>query len=1360
MSEPEQNPAELHGLVPTDLFGGFLNSSTPSNPSRMILRISAQGEIRYINTSFAAYLGLTVEELTGQPIEVAKRLCSPQIAACMDMQTASMAAGGLVADSTGRVFEPLVSLDAGILDIILSEISPGGDQGSSIIGIAEMDENERKSVRTLETGDVSILVLRIHSLEALARSQTRHDLRILLDALEETTNQAVTAYSGAVSSAGVGCFLAIFGAPRHFEDHAVRAVVAASELRKQLLRMSASFAEDGKSFAKIGLAVWTGEALTGLLGGQHLGAYSAIGAPVQAALELSSLAGEGEILLGESTLAGLIATPPEGWAFQSLQTESEPELSYLNWSGSTIVPLPEELSCVRCEMVPADSPNGPAHFTFEYLWNLQPAGAEEPSPVVRLLDGEGTSALPLREASAQTQGHTLGRYKLLEVLGAGGMGKVWLAKDRFGYPVAIKVLNTQGTPSAEALKRFRREGEIMAKLRHRSICRIYEMNEVDGVSFIAMEYVNGISLAGLLSSLPKSTSNKRRTKTSALELADLIRSARHRLPAQEELRETAKDAAPAPKAHSRSLLSVEQTLTLFSKVCEAMQFAHEHGVLHRDLKPANILLREDGEPLVADFGLAKLADSQDEASLSMTGNVFGTIQNMAPEQADSSKHVDERADIYSLGTILYHMLTGRPHFKPTGNIIIDCPKLQEHQPVRPRIHNPTIDADLEIIILKCLRPEPSQRYRSVRSLLADITHYRCGEPISARPVSTTELLWKQVLRHKTIFALSAAFLIILGIGTVVAFVQITYRAKAAQAAAAEAEAQREEADAQRQEAEAQRQEAEAQRQLAMINKKDAEEKQALAEQKEREAQASAEEAQASAEVAKRREKEAQVREKEAQEALAALRKAEAETEKQARLRLLAEDEVTKAKQLRLSAEEEAMKAEQLRLAVESQAKAGYALEPKLTLREQYLQYLRKDMPLEEGAKYYRQVVEMMLGDFTRGLSTKKEVPLLVTFNSGNSSRSASFWSLSGEPPSDLISKLRDVEDLLALYALCDPEQGLPLLYYFNLSIFDVGRALSISESMKQRGMALELKVKPDATVGDIRRQLAFLRKKDSPTKDILQIVDQMYKLLRGDRVGSLPAKRFTEEMSNYLSSSDAAMAAALGNWNPDAIVHFFITKKESYDSSMANQFHSSRRVQSITAIGKGVADLAPLFAAPYQGLERLDISYTSVPVFFLSDKTPEELVARHSALTRFDQLEKKERWGQENFFRIEKLDISYSQFASFKQILEFPHLHTLIAVGVPAKDGGVLFSSRKNIEKYKSELKILDISETPVSSFAGISKHKNLQSLRFSPEFLQDKESISELRKMNLKDISTPHDEPNQRAAVFWEKWDRGDYAK
>ena len=214
-------------------------------------------------------------------------------------------------------------------------------------------------------------------------------------------------------------------------------------------------------------------------------------------------------------------------------------------------------------------------------------------------------------------------------------------------------------------------------------------------------------------------------------------------------------------------------------MCEAVQFAHEHGVLHRDLKPGNILLREDGEPLVADFGLAKLKSSEGSRSLSLTGHVVGTLENMAPEQAESSKDVDERADVYSIGTILYQMLSGRRHFEATGNIVNDGQALKTHEPARLRNFNPQIHPDLEIITLKALRNDPAERYRSVAALRADIDHYRRGELISAKPVSPVDLLKKLVVRNKLVSGVIGASVFVIVAGALVSIYFLNARLKAA-----------------------------------------------------------------------------------------------------------------------------------------------------------------------------------------------------------------------------------------------------------------------------------------------------------------------------------------------------------------------------------------------------------------------------------------------------------------------------------------------------------------------------------------------------------------------------------------------------
>lgn len=204
---------------------------------------------------------------------------------------------------------------------------------------------------------------------------------------------------------------------------------------------------------------------------------------------------------------------------------------------------------------------------------------------------------------------------------------------------------------------------------------------------------------------------------------------------------------------------MQRVLAMMCDICEAVQFAHEAGVLHRDLKPENIMLRPDGNPVVMDFGLAKLEDDPQGLSISMEGQIVGTIEYMAPEQAQSSKHVTERADVYSLGAILYQLLTGRKHFTSSGSILQDAQALQDYESPTLRQYNKGIDRDLETIVLKALRPVPVKRYTSVRHLLEDLKRYQAGDSITARAPTIVDRVVKRVRKHRTVFLFSAALLL-------------------------------------------------------------------------------------------------------------------------------------------------------------------------------------------------------------------------------------------------------------------------------------------------------------------------------------------------------------------------------------------------------------------------------------------------------------------------------------------------------------------------------------------------------------------------------------------------------------------------
>jgi WD40 repeat protein len=327
----------------------------------------------------------------------------------------------------------------------------------------------------------------------------------------------------------------------------------------------------------------------------------------------------------------------------------------------------------------------------------------------------GSSRPAQPDASSPDRVRYFGDYELLREIARGGMGVVYRARQvSLNRPVALKMILAGQLASDDEVKRFYLEAEAAANLDHPGIVPIYEIGEHDGQHFFSMGFVEGTSLAA--------------------KVAD----------------------GPLPP---------REAATLIVKVAEAVQFAHEKGVIHRDLKPANVLLDAQGQPKVTDFGLAKKL--QADSGLTHTGQVMGTPSYMPPEQAEG-KNVGPSADVYALGAILYCLLTGRPPFQaatPMDTLI----QVVGQDPVSVRQLNATVPRDLETICLKCLEKDPRRRYGAARALAEDLNRFLSGEPIVARPVGPAERAAKWVRRRPVIAALSAAVVVtgLLGLSGVI-----------------------------------------------------------------------------------------------------------------------------------------------------------------------------------------------------------------------------------------------------------------------------------------------------------------------------------------------------------------------------------------------------------------------------------------------------------------------------------------------------------------------------------------------------------------------------------------------------------------
>jgi serine/threonine-protein kinase len=323
---------------------------------------------------------------------------------------------------------------------------------------------------------------------------------------------------------------------------------------------------------------------------------------------------------------------------------------------------------------------------------LATPGAPTPTPA-------GAGDTVVQEAPA------VAGYEVLGILGRGGMGVVYQARDRrLKRVVALKMILAVEHAGPEAAARFRAEAEALARLQHPNIVQVYEVGEQDGRPYLALEYVPGGSLARRLGGRPQ-------------------------------------PARPA----------AELTETL----ARAVHAAHSAGVVHRDLKPANVLLTSDGTPKITDFGLAKRLD---DATQTRTGLILGTPCYMAPEQAEGrNRAIGPPADGYALGGILYELLTGRPPFQ--GTTALDTlQQVRTEEPVSPSRLQPKVPRDLDTICLKCLQKAPDRRYASALDLAEDLRRFLDGRPILARPASVAERAAKWVRRHPAAAALAGTAL--------------------------------------------------------------------------------------------------------------------------------------------------------------------------------------------------------------------------------------------------------------------------------------------------------------------------------------------------------------------------------------------------------------------------------------------------------------------------------------------------------------------------------------------------------------------------------------------------------------------------
>jgi len=311
-----------------------------------------------------------------------------------------------------------------------------------------------------------------------------------------------------------------------------------------------------------------------------------------------------------------------------------------------------------------------------------------------------------RDDAFHLAGDRLGKFVILSELGRGSMGVVYEAlQEDLKRKVALKILPANITLDARQVRRFHREAESVARLRHDNVIQIYEVGEIDQTHYFAMELVDG---------------------------------------------------QPLGEALGRDKDSVLRAARIAMQAARGLAHAHERGVIHRDVKPSNLLVDRAGRVVVTDFGLARLTDS---ASLTSTDAIVGTPKYMSPEQIlPGTQPLDGRTDVYSLGATLYHVIAGRPPFEAPSVQAFIRSILEDRAP-SPRRFNRQVPHDLATIILRCLEKDPADRYADAAHLADDLERFLAGERIHAKPKGLLALSYEAVRRHRIIASFGAIALV-------------------------------------------------------------------------------------------------------------------------------------------------------------------------------------------------------------------------------------------------------------------------------------------------------------------------------------------------------------------------------------------------------------------------------------------------------------------------------------------------------------------------------------------------------------------------------------------------------------------------
>lgn len=434
----------------------------------------------------------------------------------------------------------------------------------------------------------------------------------------------------------------------------------------------------------------------------------------------------GYVGASRSYLAGLIKNLPDGWRVGSSDRAFGLACAELP-KDNRVFPISPEFEETQVRIV-LDNPSVDIRWNYWLEWRsrldkelclVALLSAMSPSEVGAVLD------ITFR---AEMQERRCGGFFLDSVAGEGGMGTVWKSRDYQGNQVAVKVMNAVGKNSVVRAERFQREALMMSQLWHRNICRILEAGEDKGNPYLAMEWVDGVTLWELL--VGGKTPSEKVTPKSMEAISNGVNATLEIK--KENFQQLSNTFQPLRPVHA---------VWLIRQILEAVRYMHERGIIHRDLKPSNIMIRTGGEPVVMDFGLAKKLLKKNDLTLTMSGNTPGTPCYMAPEVFSGTEEASETSDVYSLGVILFWLLTAQhpDESKLTGS--------------NPKKINRYLDTDLASVVGKALHLDKNQRYQDAGQFCLDLERYAEGRPVLAKKATLIYVAKKWLGKNYQIAAL-------------------------------------------------------------------------------------------------------------------------------------------------------------------------------------------------------------------------------------------------------------------------------------------------------------------------------------------------------------------------------------------------------------------------------------------------------------------------------------------------------------------------------------------------------------------------------------------------------------------------------